>query len=773
MLVKQCIPFLAWMAMFIASSFSLSAQNQEAITCNDLYQWVMLGENDKEHLARHNLLQSKLLLTFYTQRNCQPAWYNPTVNFTTVDKVLNILEKDKQPKTYRLYKIYEQYTDLQTIDLPMGLFQYEELTDVDVLITDAMLHYGYRLATKNAGVKDETDIGLALVKALQEAVEQQKVSLLFQQLKSGDWSRERTLVKNDDKEIKELGETLLNEDLLALDSLPKMVQIVNDSLLYKNIQTVLSGKNKQLLGEVIYESALLNDFYRQRNYLAAWQDGFALYSRTSTLLESLEKATEDGLQPTDYHVEKLKKLKTNLKQAYKEQGITYATFLVQLDILFTDAALHYAKHLYWGKINPVDLSISWDVERIPVNWSVLLYEAVKNQKVTAFFDQMRPKQVTYEKLKRSLAYYRSLEQLGTWPTVPTGDKLEVGVDNDRVKVLRDRLNFEVSIPELDNAIKTDTLLLPPKESNDSLEFEQKVVIDTFFSPTVFDTTLRKAVIEFQFKNGLATDGIVGNNTIKHLNVSLAERVEQILVNLERWRWLPNDLGEQYLLVNIPAYQLFVYENSNDLMFQKKVMVGKTYHRTPVFSEQMQYLDLNPYWTVPYSIASKEILPKLKRNASYLDRNNMALFSGNRKINPYSVDWANVSRSTFRYTIRQNPSAKNALGIVKFMFPNQYNIYLHDTPSKSLFVKTKRAYSHGCIRLEKPLELAEYLLKDNPKWTPNKIKKSIEKGKNKRVHLTKPLPIYILYFTTWVDKEDNLRFQPDVYSRDKAVWQAIK
>ncbi|MGB0840568.1 MAG: L,D-transpeptidase family protein, partial [Chitinophagales bacterium] len=251
-----------------------------------------------------------------------------------------------------------------------------------------------------------------------------------------------------------------------------------------------------------------------------------------------------------------------------------------------------------------------------------------------------------------------------------------------------------------------------------------------------------------------------------------QRIDQIKMNMERWRWLPQSLGSRYVLVNIPAYWLYVYEPNEVIGLEKKVMVGKTYHKTPVFNDLMQYIEFNPYWTVPYSIASREILPKLKRNPGYLAAKDMRLFQGSKSVNPYNVDWSSVYRSNFKYKIRQNPGPKNALGTMKFMFPNLYNVYVHDTPSKSLFVESQRAYSHGCVRLEKPIEFAEYLLKDNKNYTLNKIEKVLDKGKNKRVNLEEALPIYILYFTVWADEEGNPRFMHDIYGKDAEVLQML-
>ena len=218
--------------------------------------------------------------------------------------------------------------------------------------------------------------------------------------------------------------------------------------------------------------------------------------------------------------------------------------------------------------------------------------------------------------------------------------------------------------------------------------------------------------------------------------------------------------------------LYIFEQKDSLVLEKRTVIGKKSTQTPIFSELVRYLDLNPYWTVPYSIATAEILPRLKRNAGYLSSKNMELFSGGKKINPYNVNWAKVSRSNFRYTVRQKPSKTNALGEVKFLFPNAYNVYVHDTPSKSLFANYERAYSHGCVRLEKPMELAEYLLRENPKWTAEKLDKQLKKRKNKRIILDEPMPIYIIYLTAVSDANGDIIYGNDIYNHDLPLMKVF-
>lgn len=343
------------------------------------------------------------------------------------------------------------------------------------------------------------------------------------------------------------------------------------------------------------------------------------------------------------------------------------------------------------------------------------------------------------------------------------------VCRDTIYVTKDSMYLLIDSTELSydtTYINVDTFLIV----QDSLNILSS---DSVYNPTVFDSTLYDIVKKFQKQNGLEPDGIVGPQTLGSLtNDRSAEQRKILEINLDRWRRLPKDLSGRYIIVNIAGYYMDVFvDDSSDL--HKEVMVGNPRTSTPVFSDVMHYIDLNPTWTVPYSIATREMLPKVKRDPSYLTRNNYELLSGGKAINPYSVDWESVGRSGFPYVFRQKPGSNNALGIVKFMFPNRYNIYLHDTPSKHLFSEAYRAYSHGCIRLEKPMELAYYLFKDDPKWNKEKLDATLNKRKNKRINLEVPVPIYLLYFTAWVNDAEELYFLPDVYKRDDALLSKWK
>jgi murein L,D-transpeptidase YcbB/YkuD len=287
----------------------------------------------------------------------------------------------------------------------------------------------------------------------------------------------------------------------------------------------------------------------------------------------------------------------------------------------------------------------------------------------------------------------------------------------------------------------------------------------------FDEELDEAIKDFQMINGLEADGICGKQTYKALNISIDERLDIIRVNMERCRWINNDLPREFVLVNIADYHLYIFRD-REIDYECRVVVGKEFHETPVFTSDIKYVVFNPTWTVPYSIASKEILPKLKKDPNYLQNRNMTLLSGQKEVNPSTVDFSRLSQRNFPYTIRQEPGPNNALGLVKFMFPNKYAVYLHDTPSKSYFEKSERAFSHGCVRVKDPLVLAEILLKDKG-YDSEKITTVIKSKKLQNVNLSRPMPVMLMYWTCYENEDDGrIYFYRDVYGRDKKVLSKL-
>jgi murein L,D-transpeptidase YcbB/YkuD len=290
-----------------------------------------------------------------------------------------------------------------------------------------------------------------------------------------------------------------------------------------------------------------------------------------------------------------------------------------------------------------------------------------------------------------------------------------------------------------------------------------------------DTALHEAVQRFQERHGLTVDGAVGPATRAALNVPVEERIEQITLNLERWRWLPADLGRLHVRVNIAGFDLRVVEEGTDRL-QMRVVAGRAYRQTPVFSDQISYLVLNPYWHVPHSIAVKDKLPDFRRDPSLVSKLGYEVFRGwgadATPIDPSTIDWNAVSASSFPYRLRQRPGPQNALGQVKFMFPNAHSIYLHDTPSRALFGQAERNFSSGCIRVEHPLDLAAVLLRHNEGWTRERIESTVGNDTEKTVVLPEKVPVHLLYWTAWATADGPVHFRRDVYDRDEAVHSAL-
>ena len=487
-------------------------------------------------------------------------------------------------------------------------------------------------------------------------------------------------------------------------------------------------------GMRIFGNKYISDLYKGVEYRPVWTHS----KNTADLLTILEESYYEGLNPDDYHLDFIK---NHLELSDKMEPKVMAT----LDILMTDAILTYAFHMVQGKVNPSSFDSNWNYHERPMPDDVdfRLLNRLQTKTLNETIDFLRPEMPLYHELQEKFVLLDSMKKVGgeiqqlEYP----GNALKPGVKSPAVSALKDHMK------------------------NYGYVFEHP-------EEDLYDEELEEAVKDFQMITGLETDGICGKGTYKALNIPLAERLDIIRVNMERCRWMNNTLPEKFILVNIADYNLYIFRN-NDIEYKCRVVVGKEFNKTPVFSSDIKYVVFNPTWTVPYSIASKEMLPKLKKDSNYLQNRNMTLLRGNEVINPSTVDFKQYSQNNFPYTIRQEPGPNNALGLVKFIFPNNYAVYLHDTPSKSFFERTDRAFSHGCVRVKDPLILAEELLYDQG-YDSEKIKEVIQSKKLKNVYLTEPMPVMIMYWTCYVDDQDGrIRFFRDVYGRDKKVLQELK
>jgi murein L,D-transpeptidase YcbB/YkuD len=457
-------------------------------------------------------------------------------------------------------------------------------------------------------------------------------------------------------------------------------------------------------GERICAAEALAQFYARRASRPAWDQ-----ENLAALVNAIDRAGADGLQPARYH-------RARLAEPLDEAA---------RDVLATDAFLLLATHLSRGVVDPQFSRPDWCPLPGQLDLAAVLEAALDEHTVADTLARLTVRHEGYTRLRSALALYREIAENGGWPEVAGGPSLRLGDRGARVVELRARLARE------------PIAVNPPASP----------LIGT---SDVFDADLDALVRHFQSHHGLAADGVVGRETLRELNVSAAERAGQLVVNLERWRWLPEQLGDEYAFVNIAAFRLDVFEGGRNALSMKTI-VGKDYTRTPFFAARITQVVVNPWWNVPDSIAAKELWPKQKRDGSYLAREHM-MVSGGR--------------------IRQRPGPWNALGRLKFDMPNAFDVYLHDTPARSLFEQPVRAFSHGCIRLAQPLDLAVHLLRDQPQWTRRAIEEAIESGRERSVGLTRSVPVYILYWTAWVGDDGHVEFHRDHYRRDAALASAL-
>lgn len=450
--------------------------------------------------------------------------------------------------------------------------------------------------------------------------------------------------------------------------------------------------------------------------------------RLDQLVRAIQQSQEHGLEPADYHLEKLKSKRLSDRE---------------LAIWASDAYLALAAHLLEGKLDPVSIEPDWTAARRSKDLVAYLQNAVANDNIAASLLALAPKQPRYKKLQAAYMKYRNLARQEGWGAVPSGPLLKPGSVSDRVPALRRRLatTGDVSPPNLDS--------------------EQ------------FDLELVEAVKRFQRRTNLEPDGVVGPATLRQLNYTVEDRVQQIKVNLERWRWLPEDLGTKHIKVNIADYRLETVEQGK-IIATHDVVVGRTYRQTPVFSAQMSYLVLNPWWEVPPKLAKLDILPKLQKDATVVDIMGYQFVDPQgRVVEASSINWNELKGNNLPFRFRQMPGPKNALGKVKFMFPNQHNVYLHDTAAPELFFKTRRDFSSGCIRVRDAVDLINWVMRDASEWPQGKIVDTIVSGRETRVNLQAKLPVHLLYWTAVVDDlGDDIRFVEDIYDRDSRLLSKL-
>ena len=469
------------------------------------------------------------------------------------------------------------------------------------------------------------------------------------------------------------------------------------------------------------------------NYAGAplWLDKEGLSTdRVNELSNALASADSDAIRVDNYPI-------TNLAHAVatlRASKTPTADDLASADVLMTSTFAALGEDLLTGQIDPRTVSQSWYINPREEHIDTALARTLREGPLDRAIQQIRPQDPTYDSLRVQLMRYRDLAAKGNWPTVPKGPQLKPGGTDTRARLtaLAERLRAEGYLPA-DSAAPLDSTR-------------------TGSTRVKYDARLAGAVADFQSRHDIAVDSMLGPETVDALNKPVSFRLGQIAANLERYRWLPRTLGDRYILVNVPAFELQAFDQGKPAL-QMKVIVGQDYQgkATPVFSDSMEFVVFRPYWIVPDSIAAKEIYPKVAADPSYLDRNNYEIVT---------ID--------HRKRVRQKPGDKNSLGLIKFMFPNDFNIYLHDTPQGELFNKDVRAFSHGCIRLQHPDSLAHLVLG----WPLERVHQEMEQGPdNRTVNLPAKIPVYIVYFTTYV-KNDQLYFGNDLYNRDDKLVASV-
>lgn len=499
-------------------------------------------------------------------------------------------------------------------------------------------------------------------------------------------------------------------------------------------QLAIALPGDTVAGTALNDASGVREFYRNRQGKPAWTTTAA----ANELLAAIRESADEGLNPQHYHLRMLEEL--GQPAAGSHNGEEAAA----REILLTDAFFTLASHFRYGRINLQHILPEWQPQPREEKFGALLETALASGTIRATLQRLLPKAPGYLALKEAYRHHQSLAAHGGWPTIPSGSKLQQGDHGARVALLRQRL------------AKSGDLAAEAGNSDR------------------FDAVVQSAVKKFQARHGLKADGVVEAATLKALNLPLQRRLQHLATNLERWRWLPRDLGSRHIEVNIPAFSLAVVEDQQPVLTMK-VVAGRPDRQTPIYSSVVTHLVLHPTWEVPREIASKDLLPKIQKNPDYLKKFGFRLLTANgnggQPVDPTAIDWQKVTPAGFRYHLSQNPGKDNFLGQVKFLFANPYSVYLHDTPSKKLFLKESRPFSSGCVRLEKPLELAALLLRTTPLGSREGIDAALANKTTRTVRLPVPIPVHLLYLTTWV--EDGLvHFRPDLYGHDQLIEDGL-
>lgn len=509
-----------------------------------------------------------------------------------------------------------------------------------------------------------------------------------------------------------------------------LAQTIFDTLKTSGLSTKVTSKQRKAIVA----------FYKSRNFKSVWTDMDGVLPKARVLLAFLSQADDEGMNSADYLPSGLAGFNDDLNNVESDLGL-----LAQFDINLTAMAVRYGQHASGGRIIPNRLSGYHDLAPPKLAGRKILSAIVKTDRPDNFLASLQPRHKSYIAFKQALAALNP-QATPQNPHIATGGLIKPGRSDARIALIRKRLE--------------DSGMLSKAVENAETPVTQ---------PDFYDLQLVAAIKEFQKSKRLSADGIIGRRTFAAFNgKKRVNRRNKLVMNMERLRWMPRYFGQKYVFVNQPAFKLEVMQN-NRQVWQTKVVVGKPKNQTSFFIDEMETVVFNPYWGVPQSIITKEMLPRLQANPGYLDQRGFEVYNRKgRKVSSSSIDWYNYGGSRVPFSVRQPPSGRNALGQIKFLFPNKHAIYLHDTPSKHLFKRSSRAFSHGCVRVKNPLRFAENVLG----WSRSRIDDKIATGKNGSIRLKKKIPVYITYFTAWADQNGKVSYFGDIYGRDRLLDRAL-
>ena len=526
--------------------------------------------------------------------------------------------------------------------------------------------------------------------------------------------------------------------ICALGWLPAAAQTGEGS--YKLAEAI----RQQLTNDVELESEPdllwldLRQFYSQRQYKPVWYNDKGLNARARQWLQAIKSAHSQGLDPADY----------NLGFFQRHANDESASQRLWVELLLTRSLMQYIEDMQVGRLSPQNMGLDWHIDKPDVDVLQWLPRIIDVNDFESALQSLQPPFEGYKRLHAALLKYLKLAENSAenspWPSLPDGPLLQMGDIDEQVTLLRQRLKAE------------EDLEMGPVDN-----------------PLLFDEAVKNAVEHFQVRYGIEVDGMVGPQTRAAMNVPLTERIQQLALNMERWRWLPRQMGERYILVNTAGYELTVYDKHKP-KYLMRIIAGTPERPTPAVAGTLDTIIFNPFWYIPKSIALQDVIPQQQKNPNFFKTMGIRVFqNGNTQgdeIPPSQIDWSTINDSNYHYQLRQDPGPRNSLGRMKFNFSNHFSVYLHDTPKQQLFQRESRAFSSGCIRVENAIDLAEYLLRNSNGWTIQKIQETIDSGNTTAVTLTDPVPVYLVYWTAWVSNDNHVYFRKDVYGWDSTQTQ---